>query len=96
MGIDPKSSPELATLLGLEPSNNRDTLLVDRVGSRRCTRQEKMKEKRKKLAKWLKEGFLRLGPTFIKIGQQFSTRVDILAQEYVDQLAELQVCYHKQ
>ena len=54
--------------------------------------EEKKKEKRKKLAKWLKEGLLRLGPTFIKIGQQFSTRVDILAQEYVDQLAELQVC----
>lgn len=46
--------------------------------------------KRKALAKWLKESILRLGPTFIKIGQQFSTRVDILAQEYVDQLSELQ------
>ncbi|KAL5555880.1 hypothetical protein UlMin_038116 [Ulmus minor] len=46
--------------------------------------------RRKALAKWLKENILRLGPTFIKIGQQFSTRVDILAQEYVDQLSELQ------
>ncbi|KAI3924998.1 hypothetical protein MKW92_040226 [Papaver armeniacum] len=46
--------------------------------------------RRKTLAKWLKESILRLGPTFIKIGQQFSTRVDILAQEYVDQLSELQ------
>lgn len=53
--------------------------------------EEKKVQKRKVLAKWLKENILRLGPTFIKIGQQFSTRVDILAQEYVDQLSELQV-----
>ncbi|RXI09416.1 hypothetical protein DVH24_034033 [Malus domestica] len=52
--------------------------------------EEKKTLRRKALAKWLKENILRLGPTFIKIGQQFSTRVDILAQEYVDQLSELQ------
>ncbi|GKV25299.1 hypothetical protein SLEP1_g34757 [Rubroshorea leprosula] len=52
--------------------------------------EEKKVLRRKALAKWLKENILRLGPTFIKIGQQFSTRVDILAQEYVDQLSELQ------
>ncbi|KAJ9170303.1 hypothetical protein P3X46_018422 [Hevea brasiliensis] len=52
--------------------------------------KEKQILRRKALAKWLKENILRLGPTFIKIGQQFSTRVDILPQEYVDQLSELQ------
>ncbi|KAJ9177672.1 hypothetical protein P3X46_012864 [Hevea brasiliensis] len=52
--------------------------------------EEKKVLRRKALAKWLKENILRLGPTFIKIGQQLSTRVDILAQEYVDQLSELQ------
>ncbi|XP_031495034.1 protein ACTIVITY OF BC1 COMPLEX KINASE 8, chloroplastic [Nymphaea colorata] len=52
--------------------------------------EDKVVQKRKELAKWLKESILRLGPTFIKIGQQFSTRVDILPQEYVDQLSELQ------
>jgi len=57
--------------------------------------EEKKIMRRKVLAKWLKESLLRLGPTFIKIGQQFSTRVDILPQEYVDQLSELQVCVLK-
>ncbi|XWS44857.1 hypothetical protein CRYUN_Cryun15aG0085500 [Craigia yunnanensis] len=52
--------------------------------------EEKKVLRRKALAKWLKESILRLGPTFIKAGQQFSTRVDILAQEFVDQLSELQ------
>ncbi|KAL3004033.1 hypothetical protein AAZX31_08G139200 [Glycine max] len=52
--------------------------------------EEKKILRRKALAKWLKESILRLGPTFIKVGQQFSTRVDILPQEYVDQLSELQ------
>jgi len=55
--------------------------------------EEKKVLRRKVLAKWLKENILRLGPTFIKIGQQFSTRVDILPQEYVDQLSELQVWF---
>ncbi|KAJ8484903.1 hypothetical protein OPV22_017388 [Ensete ventricosum] len=52
--------------------------------------EEKKVLRRKALAKWLKESILKLGPTFIKTGQQFSTRVDILPQEYVDQLSELQ------
>ncbi|KAL2907166.1 Protein ACTIVITY OF BC1 COMPLEX KINASE 8 chloroplastic [Bienertia sinuspersici] len=52
--------------------------------------EEKKRLRRINLAKWLKDNILRLGPTFIKIGQQFSTRVDILPQEYVDQLSELQ------
>ena len=53
--------------------------------------EEKVKARRRDLARWLKEGLLRLGPTFIKIGQQFSTRSDLLQPEYVTELSELQV-----
>ncbi len=50
-------------------------------------------ERRQKLAAWLREGLVRLGPTFIKIGQQFSTRVDVLSKEFVAELEKLQVQY---
>ena len=30
--------------------------------------------RKKELAVWLREGLVKLGPTFIKVGQQFSTR----------------------
>ena len=43
------------------------------------------------LAIWLREGLVRLGPTFIKIGQQFSTRVDVLSPEFIKELEKLQV-----
>ncbi|KAK3271101.1 hypothetical protein CYMTET_20530 [Cymbomonas tetramitiformis] len=42
------------------------------------------------LATWLRDRLLSLGPTFIKIGQQFSTRVDVLAPELIQELEKLQ------
>eukprot|EP00976_Prorocentrum_cordatum_P096373 1190543-Prorocentrum_minimum.AAC.1 len=42
------------------------------------------------LATWLRENLLRLGPTFIKVGQQFSTRVDVLSPELIKELEKLQ------
>mmetsp|Transcript_12079 Transcript_12079/g.19500 ORF Transcript_12079/g.19500 Transcript_12079/m.19500 type:complete len:773 (+) Transcript_12079:127-2445(+) len=42
------------------------------------------------LATWLRLGLLRLGPTFIKIGQQFSTRVDVLSKPFITELEKLQ------
>ncbi|CAL9063117.1 unnamed protein product [Musa banksii] len=52
--------------------------------------EEKQKIRRRKTASWLREKALQLGPTFIKLGQQFSTRSDIIPREFVDELAKLQ------
>ncbi len=51
---------------------------------------EQMAQKRRKRAIWLREALLDLGPTFIKIGQFFSTRADLLPSEYVEELSKLQ------
>ncbi len=45
---------------------------------------------RHKRAKWLVDKFLYLGPTFIKIGQTLSTRVDLLPLEYTQEFSYLQ------
>lgn len=52
--------------------------------------KENISAKKRELAKWLREGLIRLGPTFIKIGQQFSTRVDVLSPEFIQELEQLQ------
>ena len=47
------------------------------------------KVRRERLATWLREGLIKLGPTFIKIGQQFSTRVDVLSREFIAELEKV-------
>jgi predicted unusual protein kinase regulating ubiquinone biosynthesis (AarF/ABC1/UbiB family) len=52
--------------------------------------QTKRIARRKKQAVWIRNTLLELGPTFIKIGQLFSTRADLFPSEYVEELAKLQ------
>lgn len=52
--------------------------------------EQKHAYRRKIQAIWIRDTFLDLGPTFIKIGQLFSTRADIFPSEYVEELSKLQ------
>eukprot|EP00890_Picochlorum_soloecismus_P005345 jgi/Picsp_1/5811/NSC_03170-R1_abc-1-like kinase len=52
--------------------------------------EDAVKDRKRELAVWLREGLVKLGPTFIKIGQQFSTRVDVLSPEFIQELEKLQ------
>ena len=51
---------------------------------------EKQAVRRRAQAIWIRENFLELGPTFIKLGQLFSTRADLFPVEYVEELSKLQ------
>ncbi len=46
--------------------------------------------RRRKIAVAVRETLLELGPTFIKVGQLFSTRADLFPSEFVDELSKLQ------
>lgn len=52
--------------------------------------EEKLAARRKKQAAWIRQNLLELGPTFIKVGQLFSTRADLFPAEYVEELTKLQ------
>lgn len=51
---------------------------------------DKKAARRRAQAIWVRETFLELGPTFIKVGQLFSTRADLFPIEYVEELSKLQ------
>jgi predicted unusual protein kinase regulating ubiquinone biosynthesis (AarF/ABC1/UbiB family) len=52
--------------------------------------ESKQAARRRSQAIWIRNTFLDLGPTFIKVGQLFSTRADIFPSEYVEELSKLQ------
>jgi Predicted unusual protein kinase len=62
-------------------------LLLRRIFVGSETNKELNQEKQ---AVWLKENLIKLGPTFIKIGQSMGTRADLLPLPFVKALGELQ------
>lgn len=54
-------------------------------------RQGKLDWRKRQRAMELARTLARLGSTFVKIGQCFSTRPDICPPEYLEELSELQV-----
>jgi hypothetical protein len=53
-------------------------------------RENEIKKAQDEAAVFIRDGLLRLGPTFVKLGQVLSTRTDVLSKEYIDVLKSLQ------
>lgn len=66
------------------------TVVTAELQNRKITDPVQLVAARRKSARALKDGLLRLGPTFIKLGQLLSTRVDVVPKEYIEELSILQ------
>ena len=60
------------------------------VATWKVLRAWKDESKQAKVAGWVRDELLRLGPTMIKLGQVASARTDLLSQPYIDALVALQ------
>ncbi|CAM9404672.1 unnamed protein product [Scytosiphon promiscuus] len=65
-------------------------ILIKELRLRKVEDAAEKSEKRAAIALLLKDGLLRLGPTFIKLGQLLSTRIDVVPKEYIKELVMLQ------
>merc|ERR1719440_1575036 len=74
--------PKIWRVRGLEQSA---TLAPDDVET-----EARISEERSQLGREIREALLDLGPAFVKGGQLLSTRLDILAKEYIAELSILQ------
>jgi len=52
--------------------------------------EEEINAAKTEAANYITDGLLRLGPTFVKLGQVVSTRTDVLSAEYINVLKNLQ------
>eukprot|EP00752_Nemacystus_decipiens_P004195 g3834.t1 len=65
-------------------------ILLKEIKLRKVEDAAEKSRKRAAIAVKLKEGLLKLGPTFIKLGQLLSTRIDVVPKEYIKELVMLQ------
>ncbi|CAM9696608.1 unnamed protein product, partial [Ectocarpus sp. 12 AP-2014] len=65
-------------------------ILFKEIKLRKVEEAAEKSQKRAAIAVQLKDGLLRLGPTFIKLGQLLSTRIDVVPKEYIKELVMLQ------
>lgn len=64
--------------------------LLTLLGAREAVSARRHRGDVRREAKLLRESLEKLGPTFEKLGQMLSTRPDLLAPEFIDELATLQ------